>query len=816
MFKNYLTTAIRNLTRHKIYSFINIAGLAIGMACCVIILLYVQNELSYDQFHQNSDRIYRVLRETRSNNGTPTIQAGTSGPLGPTLAAEFPEVESAVRMSGYGDFTWMRYQNKQHNHPLKSCYLVDTNMFDMFDFPFTYGNKETALKSPNSLIITQKVARLYFNNEDPTGRVVAIQSPWAQGDFTITGVIDLPETSALQFNLLISENTGTPDSWLRGLWENWQGTYRLRPIQTFIKLREGEDPKALEAKLPAFMAQHMGQEVEAYNTYHLQPFSRIHLHNNTDYSHLNFDFSSEFLKFQYGNIQNVYQFTAIACLVLAIACVNFMNLSTARSANRAREVGIRKAAGAHRLQLIRQFLGESMLLAFLAFILAIVLVILILPYFNAFLDIHISPYQNLSVVIGIFGCMIVAGLLAGIYPAFFLSAFNPIDVLKGRLTTGPQRGNHLREALVVFQFAISILLIIGTATIYRQLNYLQTKDLGFNKEHLVTLPIFRIDRVKKTDYSTLLAARYQTVKDAFLAHPNVQQATAHRMEMGTDGGVLRQVDLENGQVHQAIMQEADADYLKTYEIEIITGTPFVGDHIQTNKALFLLNETAVKQFGLSDPIGKRVGAGTVVGIMKDFHGRPLHETIRPMILRNLTRFLNYLTLRVEKNNLPETMAFLEKTWKQFLPDQPFEYVFMDERLNTIYNFEMKVGHLSSIFALLAIFVACLGLLGLASFSATQRTKEIGVRKILGASVSNIVVLLSKDFIKWVLIANVLAWPTAYFVAQSWLNKFAYKTPLEIWIFVLSSVIACVIALSTVSLQAIRTAHTNPIDALRDE
>lgn len=816
MFKNYLTIAIRNLTRHKIYSVINIAGLAIGMACCVIILLYVQHELSYDQFHQNTDRIYRVLRETRSNNGTPTIQAGTSGPLGPTLAEEFPEIESAVRMSGYGDFTWMRYQNKQHNHPLKSCLLVDTNMLDMFHFPLIYGNKETALKNPQSLVITQTVARLYFNDDDPTGRVVTIQSPWARGDFTITGVIDLPETSALQFNMLVSENTGTPDGWLRDLWKNWKGTYRLRPIQTFIKLREGEDPKTLEAKLPTFMAQHMGQEVEAYNTYHLQPFSRIHLYNNIDYSHLNFDFSSEFLQFQYGNIQNVYLFAAIAFLVLAIACVNFMNLSTARSTNRAREVGVRKAAGAHRLQLMQQFLSESMLLAFMAFILAIVLVILILPYFNAFLDIHMSPHENLSVAASIFGCMIFAGLLAGIYPAFFLSAFNPIDVLKGRLTSGQQRGSHLREGLVVFQFAISILLIIGTATIYRQLNYLQTKDLGFNKEHLVTLPIFRIDRMKKTDYNTLLAARYQTVKDAFLAHPNVKHATVHRMEMGTDGGVLREVNLENGQVHQALMQESDADYLKTFEIKMVTGTPFVGDHRQTNQALFILNETAAKQFGLSDPIGKRVGAGTVVGIMKDFHGRPLHEKIRPMIVRNLTRFLNYLTLRVDKNHLPETMAFLEKTWKQFLPDQPFEYAFVDERLNSIYKFEMKVGQLAGIFSLLAIFVACLGLLGLASFSATQRTKEIGVRKVLGASTSHIVLLLSKDFVKWVLIANLLAWPTAYFVVQSWLNNFAYQVPLEIWVFALSSIIACIIALSTIGFQAIRAANTNPIEALRDE
>ena len=561
------------------------------------------------------------------------------------------------------------------------------------------------------------------------------------------------------------------------------------------------------------MERHMGQEVRMYNTYHLQPLSRIHLYKNQDYDKI--DVNSGFLDFAYSDIQNVHLFSAIAFFILLIACVNFMNLSTARSTNRAKEIGVRKVIGAHRSQLVRQFLSESMLLSFLALLLAAGLVGVIVPYFNAFLGIHLSLSDNVYGLLGVLGSMIFVGLLAGTYPACFLSAFKPIEALKGRLKMGSTR-DGFRKGLVVFQFAMTILLIIGTTMIYRQLEYMQDKKLGFNKAHLIRMPIFRQDRSRGSHPQTSLTARYKIVKEAFLAHPNVVSATAVRVEMGIKGGVLREIKLENGQVYQALTQESDPDFLKTFEIDLIAGQSFFTDQSDVGQAQFILNETALKQFGLSDPIGKRVGIGTVVGVMKDFHGRSLHEEIRPMILRNLTRNLNFLTIRVKGDNLSETVAFMQQTWEQFLPDRPFEFAFVDESLNAMYKTEMKIGQIAGTFSLLAIFVACLGLFGLASFSTAQRTKEIGVRKILGASVSGIVLLLSREFVKWVLVANLIAWPAAYFAVSNWLQNFAYRVNVSWWVFALGGIVALLIALGTVSYQAVRAAVTNPIDALRYE
>jgi putative ABC transport system permease protein len=815
MLKNYFTVAFRNLLRYKTYSLINIFGLAIGMTCCMLIVLFVQHELSYDQVHSKADRIYRVLRETRSDAGEVTIQAGTSGPLGPALMEEFPEIQTTVRVCGYGDYTWARYKDKQYKHPLKSCLMVDPNVLEVFDFPLIRGDRSVALQAPYSLVITQQTAHLYFGSEDPIGRIITIETAWAKGDYIVTGIVALPQTSSLKFDMLLSGQTGSPDTWLRGQWETWQTKNRLRPVQTFLLLRENEDISTLQAKLAAFMERHMGKEVQMYNTYHLQPLSRIHLYKDQDYGQLNFDANSEFLEIAYGNIQNIYLFSITALFILMIACVNFMNLSTARSANRAKEVGIRKVVGAYRGQIVRQFLSESILLSFLAVLLSIGLVELVLPYFNAFLGVHLSLGENIHDLLSVLSFVIFAGLMAGTYPAFFLSAFKPVEVLKGHLKIG-LKGRGLRTGLVVFQFAVSILLIIGTITIFRQLTYMQHKKLGFNKELLIRMPIFREDRSRKSDPKTFLTSRYTTVKQAFLKHPNVRKATAYRVEMGVEGGVLREVNLENGQVFQALIQESDPDFLETFEIELTEGHPFLNDQSNEVPPQFILNETAVKVFGLSDPIGKRVGQGIVVGVMRDFHARSLREEIGPVILRNLTRYLNYLTVRIQGDNIPETMAFLEQTWKELLPDRPFEFEFIDESLNAMYKSEMRIGQLAGTFALMAIFVACLGLLGLASFSAEQRTKEIGIRKVLGASISGIVLLLSRDFAKWVLIANLIAWPVAFFVVQNWLQNFAYRVDITWWVFGVSGLLAFIIALLSVSYQAVRAALTNPVNALRNE
>ena len=800
MFKNYLTVAIRNLLRHRAYSLINILGLAVGMACCVLILLYVQDELSYDRHHENGDRIYRVLREQHVGSGSSPPSTGISGAMAPALLNDFPEVEQAIRVMNSGAF--VRYEDKIFEQTI--C-ISEAPILDMFTFPLVEGDPKTALRDPSSILITQEMAGRFFGSENPIGKVITSDDRYVGGSYKITGILkDIPENSTFRFDFLTAT---VPQRYIGGVWDQWRGGSGWRPFMAYVLLREGYAHRDLEAKLPGFMERYMGEEVRANNTYHLQQYTRIYLYSRADYG----------IPF-YGDIENVYIFSTVAFFILLIACINFMNLATARSANRAQEVGMRKVVGAYRTQLIGQFLGESVLLSFIALLLALCLVELVLPEFNSLVykNLSLTAGGHTGLLLGLPGIAVFVGFLAGSYPALFLSAFHPVEVLKGKMRIGTTSA-WLRKGLVVFQFSISALLIIGTIVVYRQLAYMSNKKLGFNKEHTVLMPIFYRDRS--------LCARNDMVKNEFLQHPNVLKAAASHSN-GPLYGQLEAVRPEGALENEWQMQivGVDEDFLDTYEIELLAGRNLSRDIASDSTEAFLLNETAVKQLGWTHPIGKQfewqegdnLRRGRVVGVVKDFHNRSLRDKIPPVVICKWQPVFNTLSLRIRGEDIPATMDFLRAKWKELVPAYPFEAFFMDQILERMYLPETRFGEITQIFSLLAVFVACLGLLGLASFTAQQRTREIGIRKALGASVPSVILLLSEEFLKLVLVANLIAWPLAYYGLDNWLQNFEYRVSLGTMAFVLSGVLTLAVALATVSYQAIRAATANPVDALKYE
>lgn len=806
MIKNYITIALRNLLRHKTYSIINILGLAIGMASCVLVLCYVQDEWGYDQFHPHAERMYRVVRETRSQDGTVHIAQGTSGPLASALLDEIPEIEAAARI-----WQWRSDVEIDQKRFSRNLWLTDPGTFTLFNFPFIQGNPETVFNQPNAIVLSESTAQAFFNRADPIGETITIKERYFSGDYIVTGILqDAPQKSTLQFHMITAT---VPKTHAAIVWNTWYGLESFRPIQTFFLLREGADLNALTDKLATLMRQKMGDDIAHYNTYHIQPLLRIKL-----FSHLDYGFGQDIA-------EEMMLFASIAGFILLIACINFMNLATARSIRRAHEVGVRKAVGAHRTQLIRQFLSEATLTALLAIVLGIGLAELALPAFNYLTQKNLILTSHTYAVLSpyLIGLTLLVGLLAGSYPAFFLSHFQPVHVLKGHAQTS-KGGARFRKMLVVFQFGISIFLIVGTLVIYRQTEFMQTKETGFNKEHLIILPIFQRDMSTKPNAEDRLSHKHNWVKDTFLQHPNVLKATAYRYDVGRYAGRLRRVQPEGAVTTEweIPMNEVDEDFFDTFEIPLVAGRPFSADIPTDQSDAFIVNEAAVKAFGWANPIGKHFDwpaenrAGTIIGVMQDFHTAPMREKIEPMVFIFRKILLYNLGLRVRNENLPETLAFLEKTWKQFLPDYEFTYAFMDDTLYQQYENERRLSHTTLTFAILAIFIATLGLFGLASFTTEQRTREIGLRKVLGASIGGIVQLLSRDFLKWVLIANVLAWPITFWVMNNWLHNFPYRIQLNLSTLILGSLFALGIAILAVCTQAFKAARTNPVDALRYE
>ncbi len=808
MWKNHFKIAFRNLGKHKGYSFINIAGLAIGIACCLLIVLLVRDELSFDRFHENKNQIYRVIVQQLGKfyMGTDYL-AVTPAPLASALKEEFPEVILATRIEQSNNVI-VSTKNKRFYED--GFLWADNHFLDVFSFPFLRGDQSKALSEPYSLVISEQMAHKYFGDEDPMGKIVALSNRY---DFIVTGIMkDVPQNSHLQFDFLAPLITLKSIRRQEDYLERW-GNYSY---YTYILLPVDYSPKDLEKKFPAFVEKYTGERLSRMrerdstvqaSRFFLQPLKRIHL-----YSHINFEI------YPNCDIKQIYLLSTLALVILLIACINYMNLGTARSAIRAKEVGMRKVIGAQRRQLIRQFIGESVFFSFIAILLAAVLVEFLLPVFNSLVskNIRLHFFHDWEFFIGLIGIALVVGIISGSYPAFFLSSFQPVTVLKGTIKA-EAKGSILRRMLVIFQFAASIVLVISTVMIYSQIEYIKNKKLGFSREQVVVLPVR--DRE--------LRENHEPFKQDLIQNPAVIGYTASTWlpnNIRTNQGDTIWEGMEEGADLQVYLLEADHDFIDFFEIELVEGRNFSRE-FPTDSQTYILNEAARKIFGWEKALGKRFGfrrwtgteeTGPVIGVVKDFHFLSLHQEIQPLVIRLTEDLAPYLSLKISTENIPRTIGFLNEKWKKFAPNTPFEYFFLDDDFEKMYRSEMRQGKIFMAFTVLAVFIACLGLFGLASFTSEQRTKEIGVRKVLGASVSSIVVLLSKEFSKWVMIASLIAWPVAYYTVSQWLQSFAYRISIGIWIFLLSTLLALFLAMITVSFKAVKAAIANPVEALRYE
>ena len=785
MLRNYFKVAVRNMLRHRGYSIINITGLAIGMACCVLIVLWVQDELSFDRFHENAGDIYRVIQDINFADHS-TTWAITQGPLGPALRDDFPEIENMVRLARRG--MRLTYQEISFDERLV---LADGSIFDVFTFPLLRGDPKTALSDPLSLVLTEDMALKYFGEEDPIGKTLKVDNRF---DFKVTGVLkEVPRNSHIRFDFLIPFVFGRVLNYTVDRWGNSQFT-------TYVQLQEGIPAEAVIRKISRYLDNKPTIEKDA--ALNLQPLTRIHLHSRYE-----FDFAS-------GDITYVTVFSLVAFFVLLIACINFMNLTTARSANRAREVGMRKVAGAHRSNLVRQFFGESMVLVAISFLLALILVRLGLPAFNNLAAKELTFGLSSGAWLGgaLLGMAFLTGLIAGSYPALFLSGFQPVRVLRGSVAAGA-RSSLFRKSLVVFQFSLTILLLICTLVVYYQLDYMRNKKLGYDKEHLVYLGM----RGK-------MRGQFDSVKEQLLKHPDILGVTASANVPTYGYSFSNSLWRWEGQDPDAeILMRAgfvDVDFFETLGIPLVAGRGFSREFSTDEGGAVVVNEEAARIMGMEDPVGRSLHLGdttyTIVGLAKDYHFRSLRQKIDPLILIYSPRSSRTLFVRLRGEDIPRSLAHIEKVWGTFAPGFDYSYRFMDEALDLLYRAERRTGTIFRVFTLLAILISCLGLFGLASYLAERRTKEIGIRKVLGATVSQIVLILSRDFTKWVVVANVAAWPVAYYVMYRWLQGFAYRIPLPWWVFLLSGLLAILIALVTVSYQSIRAAVADPGQALKYE
>jgi len=793
MFKNFFRTAFRNLWKHRIFSFINLTGLAVGMSACFLIYLYVKFELSYDAFNTKADRIYRVVCDIK----TPTEVLKFSVPswaMPKNIKNDFPEVESFTR--ALGDNILIRKGNIKFQE--ENSLWADSSLFRVFDFKLIKGNPQTALKEPFSIVFSETAAKKYFGNANPLGQSLLITGDGLAA--TVTGVMkDIPENSQVKGDVIISMTTLT-QKLAPKIEEQW-GNFGAA---TFLLLKPGASPKGLEAKFPAFLEKRDGtgmKQSKMFYSLFLEPLRNVYLYSTRDGS-------------KTGNINNVYIFSIVAVFILLIACINFINLTTARSAERAKEVGIRKVVGAGKSQLAWQFIGESVMLCLIAFLLSLGICVLLLPSFNMLAGKTISHgiFENIQYVVILFFGAVGIGLLAGIYPALVLSSFKPVIVLKGRFVTGT-RGIILRKGLVIAQFTISIALIIGTIIVYTQMKYMRSQDLGFSKDQIMVIDS-QGDQAKNSLKQEI--AGIPTVKSTAMSSsvPGGGRPTAYS-EIENTKGELQIANLE--------LYFVDFDYINQFKIKMAAGRAFSRNFMTDTTQSMILNEAAVKMFGYASPqqaVGKRFKQwgreGKIIGVMKNFHFEALQETIKPLSMRIEPNGCNLISVNVSTANLPATIAAVENKWKTLIPNRPFSYFFMDEFFDKQYRGEERFGKLFLNFSVLAIFISCLGLLGLASYSTMQRTKEIGIRKVIGSSVSGIVNLLSKDFLKLVFISFLIAAPVSWYLMYKWLQDFAYRTKISWWVFAIAGITALLIALLTISVQAIRAAMANPVKSLRTE
>jgi putative ABC transport system permease protein len=804
MIRNYFKIAIRTLLKYKGYAMINVFGLAIGIASAVLIMLFVQNELSYDDHHVKADRIYRIGLKGKIKNDEMALAVSTS-PMASTLKDEYPVVEDATRLQPRQRAILKVSERKFVE---KNLFYADSTIFNIFTIPFVKGNPEEALTEPNKAVITESTAKKLFGNQNPIGKVIDWVNEGTK--LEVTGVIkDCPETSHFHYNVFVSF-VGTQ----RANSQIWLSNN----IYTYVLLQNGSQPQDLSKHFPEVIRKYVGPDIknflgvnldkfeESGNSYgyFLQPITRIHLHSNLD-SEIEAN----------GNINNVYFFSVIAVFLILIAAINFMNLSTAKSANRSKEVGIRKVTGARKKQLVFQFLAEAFVISFIALIVAVVFIEIALPHFNnlAQKNLDLNYFSNPIFLVVLILIGVIVGILSGSYPAFYLSSFSPTSVLKGKLQGGAKRSTF-RGILVVFQFIITIILFISTIVVSQQMNYVRTKDLGFNKEQVVVL-----------HRANALGNQKDAFRQELLKNPNIQSVSYSRGVPGEMGGstALYPEGSNPDESVQMNFSTSDNYFDDTYDIEMDEGRYFSEDY-STDSAGVILNQVAAKKLGMEDPVGKKLYLVQpdqdiefkILGVVKNFNFVSLHNEIRPLFILYDRTYTPELSIKLNTKDVESTLSFVRTKWNTFVKTQPLNYSFLDNTWEEKYRNEQRAGTIFKIFSLLAIFIACLGLLGLASFMAEQRTKEIGVRKVFGASVPNLMKLLSKEIVILIGVSTIIAWPIAYYLMNNWLQDFAFRINLGITAFILASVLAFVVALSTISFRAYQAATTNPAQSLRDE
>ncbi len=800
MYKNYLTIALRNLLRHKGYSAINVLGLAIGIACCVLILLYVQDELSYDQYHEKKDRIYRLV-ESATVAGRPIEAAVTPPPWAPVLAEDYPVIEAYTRIKPPASRWLIRY--KENRFYERYFVFADSSVFDIFTLPLVQGDAKTALTDPHTVVLSESMADKYFGEENPIGEVITGDDVY---EFTVTGIMrDMPKNSHFHFDFLASYASLAPNN-LYNEPATMQNQGFSHDLYTYLLLREGVAPEDLEREFPGFLDRYLGELLKAVGIEarpYLQPITDIHLHSNMEA-----EIAAN------SSIRYVYIFSCLAVFILLIACVNFMNLSTARSSRRAQEVGMRKVLGAHRNQLIKQFTGESILVSIVALVIALGLVHLFLPQFSLLSGKTLEMnYQSAWLVPTLAVITIVTGIVAGGYPAFILSSFRPVAVLTGALKAGASH-SFLRRILITFQFGISILMIVGTFVVLDQLEYMQNKQLGFDEDNLVVVRLPDEEAIKG----------YAAYRDALMQFPEILNVSSANsipggqtsLNLVTPEGVQE----DESPVYQMIW--TDFDFIETLGITMASGRTF-SRAFGSDSTACLINEAAVRSLGWENPIGRTfriTGADdsipplNVIGVMADFHVQSLHQHIEPLMVRLIAEPSSIMVVRIQGANVSRGLEILQDQWRKTYPNHPaMDYSFLDDDLEQLYQDEQRLGSVFIAGAVLSILIACLGLLGLSSFMAEQRTKEIGVRKVLGATISNVILLLSRDFTKLVLLAFVIGAPAGYYVMQAWLEDFPYRIEPGLGVFLFAGFSTLLVAWLTVAYQAFKAATTNPAEAV---
>lgn len=806
MFNNYIKTALRNIKKHKSFTIINISGLAIGLTCCILLAIYINSELSFDKYHQKKDRIFRIGEEFSFNNFT-SRQSATNGVIAAALKNNYPEVEETTRFRYTR--TSVKYKDKQF---AERFYYADESVFNIFSWPLLKGDPTTALKVPFSIVLTEKLAVKYFGNEDPIGKTIILNE---NENFNVTGIVaDLPRYSTLQFNGLLSFSTLYAENQMSPrILNEWIS----HNFNTYVLLREGIDYREFQKKIENIYYDYVADEMKANGssfTVFIQPMRDIYLRP---------------LRGDFGPITYVYIFSAVAVFILLIACVNFMNLSTARSMTRATEVGVRKVLGANRGRLIKQFLTEALFLSFVSMVFAVLIAFTVLPIISEFAqrDLVSDFFEIQWLIPGLLASTIFVGLIAGSYPAFVLSRFEAIQVIKNKLKV-PKANVFFRRTLVVIQFVISITLIIGTALVMQQLDYLKTKDAGFDKEHVVCISV-RDQLVLKT---------LPILQQKFLEIPEVMNSGASSKLPGWGRGPM------NSKIPQGYTKDntqlmleinVDENFLPTMGIQIIQGRNFSIEFSNDPRGSVIINETAVQKFGWDNPIGNTIQTintdkpeekefvnRKVIGVVKDFNLSGMTQEIEPAFIGNDSDYpftygkFRVLATRITPGDIQETLSKMETIWQEIFPDKPFDYYFLDEDFNEQFIVIERSRDILSYFTFLAIFIACLGLFGMVAYAAEKRTKEIGIRKALGSSITQIAALLSKELIVLVLAANIIAYPLAYLSIAQWLENFPYRIDINMHTFLLSTLVAVIISMMTISYQSIKAAIANPVDSLRYE